>query len=188
MDIENVVSFVEENKSEKKGNYLFDSLKDNNNECKFRITSPFTAGYMYWIDNPDKPEAGKPVYTDSCISLAGIEGLRPFMGSDKLPTVPKPFIAVSVYNYTTKQIELFTITQKSIMKALIELLKDEDWGDPMQYDIKIKRTGEKLSTEYSLISSNKGAMSKEVVDAVIETYCNPENMLKNVHPFDDPSA
>ena len=182
-----LISFVNENANQSKGNYLFDSIKENNGECKIRITSPFTMGYLYWIDNPEKPETGKPVYTESCVDLKGVEGLRPYMGNDSLPTVPRPFLAVSVYNYTTKQVELFTITQKTIMGMLIDLVQDEDWGDPTGYDIRIKKEGEKLSTKYSLTPSNKSPIGAEVIAAVEATYCNPSNMLKGIHAFDEPT-
>jgi len=39
----------------------------------------------------------------------------------------------------------------SIFKTILDLSKDKDYGDPRSYDVKIKRVGQDLDTEYTVI-------------------------------------
>jgi hypothetical protein len=55
-----------------------------------------------------------------------------------------------VYNYDEECIQIWEITQQAIKTQLRALAKDEDYGDPRTYDIKINKTGEKLETKYML--------------------------------------
>jgi len=55
-----------------------------------------------------------------------------------------------VWNYTDSQIQILQICQAGIRKAIENLSKDEDWGAPYGYDIKIVRKGESINTEYSV--------------------------------------
>ena len=45
-----------------------------------------------------------------------------------------------------------SISQKTIQQAIYDLYMDEDYWTPTWYDLKIKRTGEKLETKYSIIA------------------------------------
>jgi len=49
----------------------------------------------------------------------------------------KHFRATVVWNYELEALQLRTITQKSIMNAIIALTKDEDFADIYAYDIKL---------------------------------------------------
>jgi hypothetical protein len=44
-----------------------------------------------------------------------------------------------VWNYDEKKIQVCSITQASIKNQIIGYAKDEDFGDPREYDIKINK-------------------------------------------------
>ena len=52
------------------------------------------------------------------------------------------------------KIKLFEVG-KMINEQIKELATDEDYGDPTQYNLKIKRKGEGLKTKYSVMASTK---------------------------------
>lgn len=65
----------------------------------------------------------------------------------------KHFWAFKVYNYNVWLVQLCSIKQKGIMKTLTEYFTNEDYGDPLGYDITISRKGKGMDTEYGVIAS-----------------------------------
>lgn len=65
----------------------------------------------------------------------------------------KYFWAFKVYNYNLGIVQLCTIKQKGLMKSLTDIIGNDDYGDPLGYDISITRTGKGMDTEYSLVPS-----------------------------------
>lgn len=65
----------------------------------------------------------------------------------------KHFWAFKVYNHNIGIVQLCSLKQKGLMKALSELFQNEDYGDPLGYDITISRTGKGMDTEYWLVPS-----------------------------------
>lgn len=83
--------------------------------------------------------------------------IRSFKPFDSTPWIKvwervKEVWAMKVYNYNDKIVQVFSVPQKTIKEAIINLYEDEDYGSPLLYDLKIKRTGEKLDTKYSIIA------------------------------------
>ena len=66
-----------------------------------------------------------------------------------------------VYNYDEERIQVMEITQKSLKEQLLVLARDEDFGDPKEYDIKITRSGEKLDTTYNIIALGKAEFTNQ---------------------------
>ena len=64
---------------------------------------------------------------------------------------PKFFWAVAVWNQDSECVQIWTITQSTIRKAIEAFCADPDYGDPSGYDLKVTRKGEKLDTEYTVI-------------------------------------
>lgn len=52
----------------------------------------------------------------------------------------KHFWAFKVYNHNLGIVQLCAIKQKGLMKALQAYFENEDYGDPLSYDITISRT------------------------------------------------
>ena len=58
--------------------------------------------------------------------------------------------AFKVWNYSLEQVQICTVSQKSIKVAIMWFINDEDYGDPLKYDIKIKREWTWLETQYTI--------------------------------------
>ncbi len=63
---------------------------------------------------------------------------------------PKEVWAFKVFNYSIWQIQICSISQKTIKVAIMWFIKDEDYWDPLGYDIKIWRVWTWLETEYTI--------------------------------------
>jgi len=58
--------------------------------------------------------------------------------------------AFKVWNYNLWQVQICNISQKGLKQSIMWYIKDEDYWDPLSYDIKISRTWKGLETEYSI--------------------------------------
>lgn len=138
-------------------------LKDGEN--RFRIVSKPIIGWLGWEEKKplrfkmkDKPERKfeKPI---------------------------KHFWAFIVWNYTDKEVQILEITQATIQAAITTLSKDEDWGAPFSYDIKIIRKGKDMDTEYSVTPSPKKPLGDEEKKAVVEKPAYLELLFNSEDPW-----
>lgn len=58
-----------------------------------------------------------------------------------------------VFNYETQGIQICSVSQKGIKEAIMGYIKDDDFWNPLWYDLKISRTGEWLETKYWVIAT-----------------------------------
>lgn len=70
----------------------------------------------------------------------------------------------------------------TIQKVLRELVKDDEWGDPKEFDIEISATGEKLERKYTVVPKPKKALDSK--EAVLIESCD-WNLSEIVKPKDD---
>lgn len=149
-------------------------FKPKGGENKVRVLTDCVLGWVYW-NNQDKPVRLKdqPGQTPSDIRVK--EG--------KTERI-KHFWAMVVYDYATQQISIWEVTQRSIQDAIAALASDSDWGHPRQYDLKINRTGESLSTEYSVVPSPIKPPSSAIVQAYNETPVNLNALYDGSNPFE----
>lgn len=96
----------------------------------------------------------------------------------------KRFLAGVVWDYANEEFKILQMTQRTLMEQLFKFVKDEDYGDPTGYDIKISKTGEGMKTEYSLVAAPPKAVSKELQAKYDALQCN----LKALFDGDDPFA
>lgn len=144
-------------------------MKFKDGENRFRILSRPIIGWEDWKDK-------KP--------------LR--FRLDKKPAAPidpkkaiKHFWAFVVWNVTEERIQILEITQVTIQSAIQNLTKDEDWGNPFEYDIKVKRSGSGMETEYTVNPAPKSKVSQEVKDALAKMgTINLEALYDGGDPFD----
>jgi hypothetical protein len=94
------------------------------------------------------------------------------------------FWALVVWNYETSQTEVWEITQKSILEDLRKYANDEDWGHPNTYDLRITRTGVGLETKYAMTALPHKKMSKEVEDAMNNSFPNVDALFTGDDPFE----
>lgn len=153
------------------GGYM--KLKDGDN--LIRILSKAIIGYEYW--NKDN----KPIRNRIGWSAGVPDDIR--IDKDGNQTKIKHFWAFVVWNYETKNVEILEITQATIQQAINNLVKDEDWGDPKQYDIKITRTGEGFDTTYSVSPKPAKPLSSEIGQAYENKKINLEALYSGENPF-----
>ena len=81
---------------------------------------------------------------------------------------PKQFVATLIFGYLAGTVQIWDITQKSIREPLLELFRDEDWGDLRGFDVDVIKSGEKLETRYKVLPKPKSkldaAAKTEVMD------------------------
>ena len=136
---------------------------------------------------------GKPLMGWECW-IKVKEGPRPIRREreDQLPSKgdrPSSFWAFVVYNYKLKKFQVLSIKQKTIMRQLVALEEDEDWGDLREYDINIKKTGEARETKYQVLPLPKKKVAKDIKDEYdglkinMDLYMSSEDKPYGGHPF-----
>lgn len=157
--------FLPEGYEQPKGSSNY--LKLEKGENKFRILSKPIVGWIDWKDNkpmrfrmnekPAKPvDAKKPI---------------------------KHFWAFIVWDYKTNQVKILELTQSSIQSAITSLIKDEDWGSPYSYDIKVIRTGDSMETVYQVNPVPHKALANEIVVEYNSKPCNLEALYTGEDPW-----
>ena len=128
-------------------------MKLEQGESNFRILSPAVVGYEFWT-NDTKVIRSKEFPTET-------PNIRVNPKTQKEDKV-KHFWAFIVWNYAEEAIQVLHISQKTIQKDILNLVNDKDWGNPMDYDIKISRSGKELTTKYQISPKPKKAITEEV--------------------------
>lgn len=157
------------------GRYLNPSKIDG--EIRVRFIGAGITGFEAWNDQ-NKPVRWETKPTELPSNIRVKEGIAPL----------KRFIASVVYDYSSQEFKIMQITQKTLMEQLFKYIKDEDYGDPTQYDIKIGRTGEMLKTEYSVVPSPPKPLAKDIQAAYEKLHCNLQALFDGDDPFAEASA
>lgn len=95
----------------------------------------------------------------------------------------KHFWAFIVWNVKDEKIQIMQVTQATIRKRIEELCKDEEWGFPYEYDIKISKSGQGIDTEYSVNPTRPTPVTNEIIAAFRERPINLEALFINADPF-----
>lgn len=147
------------------GNYA--KLEDGPN--RFRILSSAVVGWLYWTaENKPVRLKERPERAPSDIR----EG-------DKI----KHMWAFVVWNYRDSKVQILELTQASIQGPLEDLVVNDDWGSPLEYDITITKTGQKLDTEYTVMPSPKKAVPVDAHKAYREAHINLDALFDGQDPF-----
>ena len=146
------------------GNYM--KFEDGKN--KFRVLGSAIIGYEWWKDTE---EGRRPMRVKEYSQVpSGTENVRHFW-------------AFPVWNYQDMRIQILELTQKSIMRAIENLVNDEDWGNPRYYDITVTKTGEKLNTEYSVTPSPARELDSQVQELYKKTHIDLTKLYEGLDPF-----
>ena len=139
---------------------------------RFRILGSPIIGHEYWIEEDGKR---KPVRKrmDEKINIMEVPH------EDQV----KHFWALPVWNYDEEKVQILEITQKTIQKSIKSLSRDEDWGSPVNYDLVITRTGEKLETEYQVQPKPAKELDPEIQEKFKDTYLNLDALFSGGDPF-----
>lgn len=121
-------------------------------------------GFEYFEDGED----GKPRPMRSVVTMKHLE--------------EKHFWAFKVYNYNIGLVQLCSLKQKWLMKSLEDIFSNEDYGDPLGYDITISRSGKTMAdTKYSLIPSPPKPFTAQYEDKNI----NWNNWIEGEDPISE---
>lgn len=124
----NTNEFLPEGHEVPRGESKYMKFEQGNN--KFRFLDKPIFGWEAWIveDGKDKPVRfrfdEKPV------------DLREFKRQEV-----KYFWAMPVWNFQTQAVEVLELTQKTIIKPIEALARNEDWGSPLHYNITVNKEG-----------------------------------------------
>lgn len=152
------------------GNYMKFEKGDN----VFRILSHAVVGYEYWTKD------NKPVRLLKRPDIIPAD-MRPDMNKNY---TFKHFWAFIVWNYKASAIQMLEVTQVSIQTAISNLVEDVDWGDPMDYDIKVTKTGEKMDTEYTVNPKPHSPIKEEIKQALLNKDYDLNNLFQGKEVFD----
>ncbi len=142
-------------------------MKIENGENKLRILSAPILGFEEWFDN-------KP--------------LRYRMSNKPLtPKDPKcvirHFWSFICWNYQEERIQILNLTQATLRKKLETLSKDEDWGAPYFYDVKIIKSGEGKETKYDINPLPHKQVRQDIINAFHAKPCYLEALFDSQDPF-----
>lgn len=141
-------------------------------EIRLRFFGTGISGFEAWTDD-NKPVRWESKPDQLPSNIRQQEGY---------PTL-KRFLASLVYDYASESFKILQITQKTLMDQLFKFIKDEDYGDPTGYDIKISRSGEGKKTEYTLVAAPPRAVSKDIQLAYDNTTYNLHALFDGDDPF-----
>lgn len=147
-------------------------------ELRIRIVSKPITGYSYYSvwSNGKKTQIHSKECPDKLISPA----INKFTNK---PEIAQEFWAMKVYNYNTKQVELFETTKTPIKTAILALARDPDYGSPKNYDIKIKKTWVDKDTKYSVLPAPAKPLDIEIEVLCDDTYVNLEALYTGWNVF-----
>lgn len=158
-------------------------MKFQAGENRFRILGSFkdeTAimGMEYWKSTPDGGRKPVRVIMGTPVPIAELEE------NDRGELdMPKHFWALPVYNYQDSMVQILEITQKMVMNGIKDLSRNKAWGNPLDYDIVVTRTGEKLKTKYTVMANPKEPINETVKEAKNSTKINIVALFSGEDPF-----
>lgn len=142
-------------------------MKLQEGENKIRILSRPIIGWEDWLNN-------KPIrFRMSEKPAKPVDAKKPI----------KHFWAFVVWNYAEEQIQILHLTQASVRNFIESLSKDQDWGAPFFYDLKIIKTGEGVDTKYMVNPLPHKPVSNEIKEAFHERRCLLDAIFENEDPF-----
>lgn len=146
-------------------------FKPKKGDNVFRVLSSAIVGWVAWTTD-NKPKRFR--FNDKPVDL------RPYK-EEKI----SHFWAFIIWDYQTESIQIYEVTQKTIMDGMNNLIKDEVWGSPQKYDIKITREGDSLETRYSISPKPHTALTEAIKQQYEESDIKLENLFTGANPFGD---
>ncbi len=136
---------------------------------KFRVLSTAIIGWEWWEETKEGRRPKRVRTWKEAVS----QGQEPL----------KHFWAFVVWNYASNKVQILEITQKSIMRVINDYVSNPDWGLPQGYDLTVKKTGDGLETEYSVIASPHKPTPTEATLEYKDTVINLEALFEGKDPF-----
>jgi len=150
----------------------------------FRILSSAIVGYEWWVDSGEGHSKPKRVRTADEV---------PTEVQNETDTQAKArhFWAFTVYNYTTKTIQVLELKQQTIMRVIEAFVNNVKWGDPKKYDIiieKVKTGPRDRDVEYNVIPEPPTQLDVGIVELAKNIPVNLQALYTGEDPFADTDA
>jgi hypothetical protein len=99
--------------------------------------------------------------------------------------LPKFFWAVKVYNWDEDKVQVWVVRQAKIRKPLEAYARNKKWGDPINYDVVVTRTGLGFNdTDYQVVANPPiEPLSKESQDKCDAVKVNLDALFSGGDPF-----
>lgn len=155
-------------------------FKPQEGKNKVRLVTKPLIGLSYWINEEGVVKDSKSG------NFKGFKPVRVKLGDEvpeKAESHTKEFWIVGVFNYAEGVLQTWEITQRGIKKALQDLSLEDDWGNPLDYDISLTKTGEGLDTEYSIVPLPKTELSTNIKEVLDKVEIRLENFFKGKGVF-----
>lgn len=157
-------------------------LKLEIGDNKIRILTAPVLGFIIF-DSNNKPHR-KPF--EDPFTEDELEAIAPKKNDEGKTTAPKHFWMLAIWSYNEKELKILEVTQASIYKAIMSLFQDEDWGDPRNYDISIKKEGStKNDTKYSVVPKAPKPVPEKALEALGILTPNLDAIYQNEYPIKD---
>lgn len=142
-----------------------DWMKFVEGQNRFRALETPITGVEIWVN--DKEGKKKPVRLHDNDPL--IDEGNMVLDTEGKPQI-KDFIAMPVWNYGLKLVQILVITQKGIMQALNGYRRSK-WGELTEYPVIINRTGTtKDNTEYSVVLDKADSQEEKEWEKIQKNY------------------
>ena len=97
----------------------------------------------------------------------------------------KHFWAFPIWNYKKNTVQIMEVTQSTIQNDIYALSHDEAWGNPINYDLLIKKTGESKDTRYQTIARPPKPLTPEILEEYSKLKINLNKLFTNEDPFEE---
>jgi len=145
------------------GNYMKLVSGDN----RFRILSKPIVGWLDWKDK-------KPLrFTMDARPESPVDPKKPI----------KHFWAFVVWNYASERVQVLEVHQQGIQKAIKAMDDSPEWGDPVNYDIKVNKEGQGMETEYTVTPLPPKPLMPEIAELFGKMTVNLDKLFANGDPF-----
>lgn len=137
-------------------------------ENKLRILTSPVIGWLGWNNKT-------PI---RCRTKDEFNGIQIEQGSK-----PKHFWALPVWNYKANRVEIWEVTQATILEAITNLTKNASWGSPVKFDLIITKSGQSLETSYTVMPQPHTDMTADQANALVNTPINLDALFSGGDPF-----
>lgn len=161
--------------------YLTPSKIEDGKTARFRIMSSPILGWEYWDKQTKDHKPVRLPYTEASLAVAQEEASKNKEQDDQRVN---HFWIMIVWNYDTKNLEVCEITQKTILSTMRNLLADEEYGSPKNYDLKITKKKEKDKTTYEVTPGVPKEAPEEAIKEHGKGLINLRALFYGADPFD----
>ncbi|EKT4545548.1 hypothetical protein AAIP58_000068 [Flavobacterium psychrophilum] len=147
----------------------FMKFEQGDNVIRF-LTSPI-AGWVFFNDSnkPVRRKYDQSLPTLGDFSKEELKELKAKKAENGELEGCRHFWIALVWDRKTKSPKILEITQIDILKTILGLNNDADWGSPMNYDVNVNRIGAgKLDTTYTVTPKPHKELDSDIQAVLIE--------------------